>query len=459
MSENDQMLASLQGVLNTAIRAGDAREESIARVNIACAYLQLGSPQAGQAFEDALSAVHRAQNTRSEGILSMAFAPFFLENGNASRALELAQRGEEVMRQGRIGHRVLANIQLARVLYAGFSDPDQAGQAVDAAVTLLGDGEISNPTDRQVVVEAAGQTARAALDAGDMNRALALMRIVDPAAARRLEQQRPQPNKGLTAAQREDVSRLYAAWQSRFAGGADARIAKMSGTAAELLKWDTAKARKSGASKNGDAVRALVERVQAAAADRTIGAAAAAARLPLKDDDVVFVVTLAGDERLKEVVPGWAVFEIAGAAATDPSLVGRCFRLAAAIGSEQRPPAGTLALLQRAEAALARGADDALQAEVTNEMAVCYLNLADGDSALKAAKRASTLASQTGQNGLERMARGNIANALLRLQRVKDALDMFESLERDQKAAGEREMAQITRQNIEGCRAYLAKRG
>src|SRR5512139_308247 len=125
MNENDRAMAPLFSALKHAIDARDFTAESVARVNIACAYLQLESPQALPAFEEALAAVRRAQNPRSEGLLSIAFAPYFVEIGDPGRALELAQRGEELARRGRMGHRILSLIQLARVLYTGFADPEQ----------------------------------------------------------------------------------------------------------------------------------------------------------------------------------------------------------------------------------------------------------------------------------------------------------------------------------------------
>jgi tetratricopeptide (TPR) repeat protein len=460
MSAQDATMAGLEDALRQAIAAGDARAESVARVNIACAYLQLESPKAGPAFEAALSSTRRAQNARSEGILSMAFAPYFVDRGDAARALELAQRGEQIMRNGRIGHRVLANIQLARVLYTAFSDADQAGRAVDVAIALLGEGEIMNTTDREVVLQAAAQAARSALQADDTNRALALMRVIDPDAAARLERQRqhPRPPSGLSAAQRSDATQLYTAWRARFSSSASPRVTKMQRTATELIKWDQARARRSGPSKNADAVCAFIERTQSVTSGTPI-AAAAAQPTALTDDDLVFVLTLAADDTFKSIVPSWVIFELVGASAKDAALVGRCYRLAAAIGHDQRPPADTLALFQRADAALANGADNALQAEVANEMAVCFLNLRQAPAALKAAERASALAQRTRQDSLERMARGNVANALLQLQRVAEALHIFEALARDQDVAGEGDMAQITRQNIEGCRAFLRARG
>jgi hypothetical protein len=459
MSGHDATMAGLENALRQATAAGDARAESVARVNIACAYLQIDSPKAGPAFEAALSSTRRAQNARSEGILSMAFAPFFADRGDAGRALELAQRGEQIMRNGRIGHRVLANIQLARVLYTAFSDADQAGRAVDVAVALLGEGEIMNGTDREVVLQAAAQAARSALQADDMTRALALMRVIDPEAAARLERQRPRPSSGLSAAQRRDATQLYTAWLARFSSGAGARVTKMNRTATELLKWDPARAKRSGPSKNADAVCAFIERVQSVTTGGSTIAAAAAEPTTLTDDDLVFVLTLAADDTFKSIVPAWVIFELVGARAKDAALVGRCYRLAAAIGHDQRPPADTLALFERADAALANGADNVLQAEVANEMAVCLLNMRQGAAALKAAERAAALAQRTRQGALERMARGNVANALLQLQRVGEALRIFEALARDQDAAGERDMAKITRQNIEGCRAHLRARG
>jgi tetratricopeptide (TPR) repeat protein len=455
MSAEDAGLSNLQAAVRDAIAAGDARAESVARVNIAYAYLQLESPQAAPAFEEALSSVRRAQNARSEGLLSMAFAPYFADQGDPARALELAQRGEELMRNGRIGHRVLANIQLARVLYTGFADAEQAGQAVDIAASLLAEGEIMNPTDREMVIQAAGPAAKAALQAGDTARTIALMRIIDPEAAARLERQRPTTVSGLTADQHQDAAQLYRDWQSRWSSRtANPRVASLNQKALDILRWDKASARTSGSSKDAEAVCAFIEYVQAAG-----GRPVPPASTSLTDDDLVFVVTLASDPEFSGVVAVTVVFELVAASASSPALVGRCYRLAAAIGHERRPPAETLALLQRADAVLADGADEGLHAEVVNEIAVCLLNLRQATPALQAAQRATTLSQRAREGRLERMARGNVANALLQLQRIAEALQTFEQLARDQDGAGETDMADISRQNIDACRNYLRARG
>ena len=454
MSENDSALAALHGALNSALAAHDATAESVARVNIACAYLQLKSPQARPAFEAALSSVRKAQNPRSEGILSMVFAPYFVELGDPGRALELARRGAELCRRARLGQRVLSMIQLARVLYTGFSDPEQAGEAVDQAVAALAQGPITHPTDQQVVVEAAGQAALAAVQAGDMARALALARMVDPAVADKLErQQAQQPQSKLGAAQREELSKLYSQWRGRFGAGkaAPKRIAEMNRKAQDMLHWDERRARQSVASGDADAVGAFVERAMALGAG---GAGVLGAAGAVTDDDLVFTLALATDSGFNKLLPGWAVFQLVGENAKDPALAGRCLRLVSAL---YKDPGQQLKTLQRADALLAKGADDALRAEVTNEMAVCHLNLRQAEPALATAQRAVDLARRLGDPRLGRMARGNVANALLQLQRVADALKMFEALAHDQEAAGERDMAGITRRNIEACRAYLLR--
>jgi hypothetical protein len=240
VSANDPTLAALQRTLSEALRNRDAQAESVARVNIACAYLQMDMPQARTAFEEALLAVRRAQNPRSEGILSMMFAPYFVENGDSVRALELAQRGAEIAGRGRIGHRVLSQIQLARVLYAGYRDLGRAGQAVDRAVALLAESDITNETDRQVVLQTAAEASRAALDAGDVERALALIEIVDPKMASSIRRQAQQPSVVLKPTDSEDLKRLYGVWSSRFASprGTDPRVADMDGKVTDLLHWD-----------------------------------------------------------------------------------------------------------------------------------------------------------------------------------------------------------------------------
>lgn len=457
MNENDRALLTLKHTLNEAIQSGNVVAESVARVNIACAYLQLDSPEALPAFEEALTAVRRAQNPRSEALLSMAFAPHFLDIGDPGRALELARRGEELARRGRRGHRILSLIQLARVLYGGFADPEQAGKAVDLALAALAEGDIPEPADRQFVLQAIGQAALAAVQAGDVARALALTRIVDPETAAKLEQQRPPSDSGLSAAQRNELIRLYTAWRARFRSGkgTESRTAEMSRKVEELLHWDKARARRSGASGDAQAVCDFIERVEAVANGTQSMAAAGSRSTSLTDDDLAFTVGLATDRSFSAILPGWAVFELVGQVTGDHALAGRCLRLAAAIGAGRRDPAEQLRILQRADAALADGADDTLRAEVANEIAVCHLNLRHGQQALEAAIQAAELADKSGAYPLGRMARGNVANALLGLQRVPEALQIFEALARDQTAAGESDMAAITRQNIEACRAFL----
>jgi len=457
MNETDRALAGLRATLNQAIAARDATAESVARVNIACAYLQLESPQALPAFEEALASVRRAQNPRSEGLLSMAFAPYFLEIGDPGRALELAQRGEELARRGRRGHRILSLIQLARVLYAGFADPEQAGKAVDLALSLLGEGEIAEATDREFVIRAAGPAAMAAVQAGDTDHAIALAAIVDPAAAAALKKKAaPEPTR-LNDAQRKELAGLYGHWRSRFSAGkpGDARIAELGRKAVEILHWDQARAHRSGNSGDAAAVSAFVERVGAVGSLAQSMDSARTAPSPVTDDDMVFAVALATDRHFNTLLPAWAVFELVGHRAKDRALAGRCLRLAGAMGGDERDPHERLKLFEAADQALSQGADDPLRAEVVNEIAVCQLNLRQPQAALAAAERAAALATKSAQPGLGRMARGNVANALLGLGRIADALKIFEALERDQLAAGERDMAGITRQNIDACRAYL----
>jgi tetratricopeptide (TPR) repeat protein len=462
MTQHDAAMAPLFSALKEALDAGDVRAASVARVNIACAYLQLEAPEALPAFEEALAAVRQAQNARSEGILSMAFAPYFIEQGDPARALELARRGEAIARRGRRGHRVLSLLQLARVLYQGFSDPDQAGQAVDGALAAYAEGAITHSVDQEMVLRAAAQAALAAVQAGDTERALALTRVVDPATAERIERQHPQPAAGPTPPQRQDVTRLYPQWTTRLRSpkGVDPRIAEMTRKTREMLRWDDDRARRSGSSGNAESVCAFVERVNAVAeGHQTMDAAAGMPAAPLTDDDLVFAVGLAADPGFKSLLPAFAVFELVGRGATDRALAGRCLRLAAAIGHESRDPREGLRLFQRADAALADGADDALRAEVVNEMAVCYLNLRQPQPAMMAATLAAELAERTGQPHVGRMALGNAANALLGLGRVAEALELFQGLEREQTAAGEHQMAAVTRQNIEACRAYLEQQG
>ena len=458
MMDDHPTLDDLDSALRLAIDAGDARAESVARVNLACAALQMDSPDAGVLFEEALSAVRRAQNPRSEGILSMMFGPWLVEQGDPVRGLELARRGEEIMRRGRSGQRVLSLIQLARVLYTGFEDAEEAGAAVDAAVAVLAEGPITHPTDRAVVEQTAAHAAKAALEAHDMDRTLALTRIIDPETADRLSRATRPSDPGLSDGQNDEIESLCRSWSRRHDTEPDARVATMAGKIEDLLGWTEARARAAGVSGGSDAVRALVDRARAVALQTvTVGDAASADAPAVSDDDVVFVLALGTDPGWNTTLPAWATFELAGETAGDPALAARCFRLAAAIGHQQRDPRESRRLFQRAEALLAPGVDDALLAEVVLEVSVCELNLGRAEPALSAAQRAVELARRVGNDRLGRMAQGNVANAFLQLRRVPEALEIFEQLEAEQRAAGETDMAQVSRQNIEACREFLGQ--
>jgi hypothetical protein len=270
-----------------------------------------------------------------------------------------------------------------------------------------------------------------------------------------MKQKRPQAPR-LSDAQRSEMAGLYGHWRARFSGkSGDARVAELSRKAGEMVHWDEAKARRSGNSGDAAGVAAFVERVGAVAGRAQSMEAARSAPSPVTDDDMVFAVALATDRHFNALLPGWAVFELVGHRAKDRALAGRCLRLAGAIGGDERDPHERLKLFEAADQALSQGADDPLRAEVVNEIAVCQLNLRQPQAALAAAERAAALATKCGLHGFGRMARGNVANALLGMGRIADALKIFEGLERDQLAAGERDMAGITRQNIDACHAYL----
>lgn len=455
----DLTLDALDSALKLAIDAGDTTQESVARVNIASALLQMESPQALPAFEEALAAVRRAQNSRSEALLSMAFAPFFVDQGDPGRALELARRAEEIARRGRRGHRVMSLIQLARVFYTGFADPEQAGSAVDLALEALAKGKIPETIDEQMILRWAAEAGKAALAAGDTEHAVALLRLINPEIDQELEQFRNRPAAAaLDPAQRKELEQLYRKWQTRFTGRANQRVAEMAEKTEGMLRWDESRARRSGSSGDAGAVRTLVERIYQLSQTGPDGMPAAAPP-KLTDDDLVFAIGLAADSGFNQLLAGWAVFELVGRVAKDPALAGRCLRLAAATGGPGRDPRQQQVLYELAEQRLAGGADDALRAEVANEMAVAWLNLRQAAPALQAAQRAAELAKKSGAGQLERFARGNVANAYLGMQRVADALKIFEVLLRDQVAVGERDMAQVTRQNIEACRALLGRQG
>jgi CHAT domain-containing protein/tetratricopeptide (TPR) repeat protein len=145
---------------------------------------------------------------------------------------------------------------------------------------------------------------------------------------------------------------------------------------------------------------------------------------------------------------------VAGTTADDPSgaLIYRALMIFA-----NDDPARALSLARAGSARLQNSADDALQADLLNESAVCLAALGRMDESIEMAERARALAESTGLAKLAAMARGNMGYALMRSERLEEAREVFEALEQEQMALGDEDGAKATRFNLATVRQALGE--
>ena len=177
-----------------------------------------------------------------------------------------------------------------------------------------------------------------------------------------------------------------------------------------------------------------------------------ARELALGDDDVVFLMAFSAESDYSDGQTTGAMMQLAAMTMHDDAVAGKLYRTLAAVTSDPRQQA---LLYQSADARLAGGADDALRAEIWNEMAILMASHSKFDEAKELAEAAHKLASSSGASKIASMALGNLAFNLMQQQNFVDALRAFEQLERDQEAEGDLSNLDITKQNIAICRRYL----
>ncbi len=179
----------------------------------------------------------------------------------------------------------------------------------------------------------------------------------------------------------------------------------------------------------------------------------AAAGLDVADDDVVFLTAFCGQDRdHRNGATAGAIMLLAGGIVKDDALGGRLLRTLAALGNDRQQQ---YALLQKAEARLAGGADDALRAEVWNELAILLGSAGQNEQAGQLAAAARKLATTVGADGIASMALGNMAWLLMQQRRWREAAALFEQLAEEQTLAGDSRGLEITRANLETCRQQM----
>jgi tetratricopeptide (TPR) repeat protein len=181
----------------------------------------------------------------------------------------------------------------------------------------------------------------------------------------------------------------------------------------------------------------------------------AAVELSVSDDDIIFLVALcAKDPVFAGGYTAGAMMQLAGMIVESDALGARLLRSLAAMGSD---PQQALELLQLADIRLASGADQALRAEVWNEIAILLVGQGRYTDAGEKAQAACDLALEVGADQIARMALGNIAFSLMQQRRFGEALDTLDRLAREQTAAGDIRGLEITRSNIAACNHELGQ--
>jgi tetratricopeptide (TPR) repeat protein len=177
-----------------------------------------------------------------------------------------------------------------------------------------------------------------------------------------------------------------------------------------------------------------------------------ARKLALGDDDIVFLLVFSAKSEYGDGQTAGAMMQLAAMTMHDDAVAGKLYRTLAALTSDTMHQ---MLLHQSADDRLAGGANDALRAEVWNEMAIILSSHGRFDEASERAEAAHELAQSSGASEIASMTLGNLAFNLMQQQNFVDALRAFEKLAQDQEEAGDLSNLDITRQNIAICRRNL----
>jgi tetratricopeptide (TPR) repeat protein len=195
----------------------------------------------------------------------------------------------------------------------------------------------------------------------------------------------------------------------------------------------------------------LAEKAGQSAVD--FGEASRLAReLAVGDDDIMFLLVFAAKSKFGDGQTSGAMMQLAAMIMQDDATAGKLYRTLAALGSDR---SYQMMVYESADKRLSGGANDALRAEVWNEVALLYLAAGRFDEARNKANAARALAVKSGAGTIASMALGNLAFILMQERKFGEALRAFEQLAKDQEAAADSANLEITRQNIAICRRYL----
>jgi tetratricopeptide (TPR) repeat protein len=182
-------------------------------------------------------------------------------------------------------------------------------------------------------------------------------------------------------------------------------------------------------------------------------AVSAARELGVGDDDIMFLVAFAAQDRhYGDSGTAGAMFLLGGETVRDDALGGRLLRNLAAVSED---PGTQFQLLRDADSRLSGGADDRLRAEVWNELAILMVGEGRFDEAHNLAVEARELALAAGNARIAAMALGNQAVALMQERRFPEAIEILEQLAEELERLGDAPGLAATQENLEISRANL----
>jgi tetratricopeptide (TPR) repeat protein len=193
---------ALEQEIRSAAGCGDLQAEATARINFAIALRLAGDVRAAAEFENALALVRRLRDRRRELILSLNFAPYFLDLGEPKRAMALADRSVKLAEFGSPGSKIYALANRGDVWMKGMKETRLALEDFGECSELLKAYIREQPEDKDLprnVSHVLLAGAQLALRTGDVAKAAAIGAMFSPELAALVNKRRSPRKRKLTS--------------------------------------------------------------------------------------------------------------------------------------------------------------------------------------------------------------------------------------------------------------------
>jgi CHAT domain-containing protein/tetratricopeptide (TPR) repeat protein len=475
---------NLYEAISNAIVRGDQEEEAMARMRLCSTLLLEKDERVTETFEETLAFVRRRKDRRRELLLCLNFTLHFLEEGQPSRALTLAERAVKLSQGGLVAHKIIALLNLGQVWTEGFNEPRKAIDHYRTAVQLLKEYRQEDPDSaNDLLKDWDASLARAAstmLDIGLSGEAEDIVVLLDPEMAAELAQIRKNEQPSVTVpdvvALREmtdaKLDPVLASWRAVRTGEPNTRstrggkVFQRMENLADTLGWTEAqklltrapgRAHVRQASRGGPAGMLRLAEMVVSQEIMFEQAQSLTNALAIPDDELECMSLFAmQDHVLSENGVAFMLLRLCAVNAADPWLAARFYGLLGMFS----PPGNEESELEfylAGEARLAGGIYNAERAHLRNEAAVVLTALGRYEEALEMARSARELAEAAGETKLAAMATGNLGHALMKLERWEEALAVFEPLVELQSSIGDAEGLANTRLNLSTCYIKLGR--